>query len=102
VEDRSIDAPLAGLSVYSAELCVWPDAGEVEPLCAGFLARNDSGHGDVCLSWLAGQCRRGPSAAYDRRVGLVRRRPLGDCYGDGIRNASGEESIGEENRQHRD
>src|SRR5207247_7511551 len=42
------------------------------------------------------------SAANNRRVGLVRRRPPGHCGSDGIRNASGQEGIGEEDRQQRD
>src|SRR5439155_6308747 len=96
------DAPLAGLSVHSAELCVWPDAGEVEPLCAGFLARHDSRYGDVCLSRFAGQCRRRVSPAHDRGVGIIRRWPAGHDRGNDIRHTHGEEGIGKEDQQQRD
>ena len=47
------------------------------------------GHGDVCLSRLAGQCRSRTSPAHGGRVDLVRSRPAGHCGGDGIHYASG-------------
>src|SRR6266849_2289620 len=99
MEDRVPDPPLAGVPVHAAELCVWPHARQVESLCAGFLDRHDAGHGDVCVSRLAGQCRRRASPAHDRGMGVIRRRPGGKYCGDGIRHARGEESIGKEDQQ---
>src|SRR5437762_12769558 len=81
MEDRVPNPPLAGVPVHAAELRVWPHARQVESLCAGFLARHDSRHGDVCLSRLAGQCRSRPSPAYDWRMGIIRRWPAGDDRG---------------------
>src|SRR5438046_7059877 len=102
MEDCVPDPPLAGVPVHAAELRVWPHARQVESLCAGFLARHDSRHGDVCLSRLAGQCRSRPSPAYDWRVGIVRRWPAGDDRGNDIRHTHGEEGIGKENQRQRD
>src|SRR5438876_4550796 len=101
MEDCVPDPPLAGVPLHAAELCVWPHARPVESLCAGFLDRHDARHGDVCLSRLAGQCRRRASPAHDRGVGVIGRWPAGDDRGNDIRHTHGEEGIGKEDQQQR-
>src|SRR5579883_540772 len=99
MEDSPFDTAVTSLPVHTAELCVWPDKGQIEPLRAGVLDRDDSRDGDVCLSWLAGQRRRRTPPADDGRVGAVRRRPARNRRGNGVCYAFGQRSSGPEDWQ---
>src|SRR6266542_2431104 len=101
MEDRVPDPPLAGVPVHAVELCVWPHARQVGSICAGVLDRHDAGHGDVCLSRFAGQCRHRASPAHDRGVGIVWRWPARHDRGNDIRHTRGEESAAKKDHQRR-